>query len=287
MPRLSIVIIFLLHRPLFYKGYAAVGSSNEDKSLYQLGETIVTIKKDGNLTEVPLLTDFTRLNSIPAGDGHSTPRYRAIVDGEVIHQFLRSTSTTQLNMRGASFDGDREADAVERFSLKKRLKQHLLETLSDQLDKEYEMLKKTRHVEAFFEVELTSPSFDERFKLSFLKAEFRGGNFTDFSFDNRKLEKMHSKAEYVPFPTRPLPLRPQAYLKLACYKQFKLFARYTAKRQKNYRRKTGRLYAELVVRQLTDGSFVYSEAPAFADLLFGDELSSHESSYDERLRQGE
>ncbi|KAF4716414.1 hypothetical protein FOZ62_025603, partial [Perkinsus olseni] len=135
--------------------------------------------------------------SIPAGDRHSTPRYRAIVDGEVIRRFLRSTSATQLNMRGASFDGDREADAVERFSLKKRLKQHLLETLSDPLDKEYEMLKKTRHVcqitlsrflrqgtllqtgvEAFFEVELISPSFDERFKLSFLKAEFRGGNFT-------------------------------------------------------------------------------------------------------------
>ncbi|KAF4751380.1 hypothetical protein FOZ63_016149 [Perkinsus olseni] len=163
MPRLSIVIIILLYCPLCYKGYAAVGSSNEDESLetrakyqiknvyflgtqYQLGEIIVTIEKDGYLTEVPLLTDFARLDSIPEGDGHSTPRYRAIVDGEVIHQLLRSTSTTQLNMRGASFDGDREADVVERLSLKKRLKQDLLETLSDQLDKEYEMLKKSWHV---------------------------------------------------------------------------------------------------------------------------------------------
>ncbi|KAF4737501.1 hypothetical protein FOZ63_030671 [Perkinsus olseni] len=184
MPRLSIVIIFLLHCLLFYKGYATVGSSNEDESLvrrwltdlvnspgssggiripqgtqtrhqlnniylpgvqYQLGEDKVTVEDNGQLKNISILTDFAWIESVYGSDGSESLRYTAISDEEVMRRFSANRVTNDFFLKATS-DPDRKGDASKPPRLRKSLKEHLTEGIHEQIKRDYESLKNSRRV---------------------------------------------------------------------------------------------------------------------------------------------
>ncbi|KAF4656114.1 hypothetical protein FOZ61_007175 [Perkinsus olseni] len=181
MPRLSMVAIFLLHCLLFYKGYAAVGSSNEDESpvriwlskmidgfrrfartgkleeksrrhkietfhqsgvKYQLGEDVITLVGKGNMI-YSTLTDFARLERVAeTGSGQRVLHYTAIVDDGVMDPFMLDERTTRL-LTEPRTSAKRQKGGRRRSTTGRK---HLLERISEQLDDDYEVLKKSRHV---------------------------------------------------------------------------------------------------------------------------------------------